>query len=69
MLTNSLRRATSPLVEQFQTLVLTKEGATVFFDSYRVGPYAMGRLEAHIARSVIEPLLSPGVRERYGEIS
>jgi hypothetical protein len=62
-----LKSGTSPKSENFQALVLTREGATIFFDPYRVGPYAIGRMEVRVGRSIIEPL-APGIRESYGEV-
>lgn len=63
-----LSNGVSPKRENFRALVLTKEGATIFFDPYQVGPFAIGRMEVRVTRSVIEPLMVPGVRQIFSNV-
>lgn len=63
-----LKNGTSPDADNFQSIVLTTGGATVFFDPYRVASYAFGRMAVRIPKSLIIPLLLPAVQDRYSVV-
>lgn len=62
---NWIKEGTQPTADNYRAIVLTNDGATVFFDPYQVAAYAYGRIEVRIPRAILDPLFVPTIREVY----
>jgi hypothetical protein len=62
MLGDDIEKTVDQTVSNLTTWTLTREGLTITFGQYAIGPYAAGMPEAHIPWSVLKPYLTPDLQ-------
>jgi hypothetical protein len=62
MLGDDIEKAVNETVSDFTTWTPNRDGLTITFGQYAIGPYAIGMPEAHIPWSDLKPYLAPDLQ-------